>query len=99
MIGGLIHQAQLPNKLGNYIFKLCLATAANLGIASSLPLLAMTEEGVSLRAPRGNPGGVWDCFGTDVPRNDENSKGKMTGFCSCLIHQAQLPNKLGNYIF
>ena len=20
-------------------------------------------------------------------------------FCSCLIHQAQLPNKLGNYIF
>jgi len=23
----------------------------------------------------------------------------MTGFCSCLIHQAQLPNKLGTYIF
>jgi hypothetical protein len=22
-----------------------------------------------------------------------------SGFCSCLIHQAQLPNKLGNYIF
>jgi hypothetical protein len=27
---------------------------------------------------------IGDCFGT--------------GFCSCLIHQAQLPNKLGNYI-
>ena len=22
-----------------------------------------------------------------------------SGFCSCLIHQAQLPNKLGNYSF
>jgi hypothetical protein len=22
-----------------------------------------------------------------------------SGFCSCLIYQAQLPNKLGNYIF
>jgi hypothetical protein len=22
-----------------------------------------------------------------------------SGFCSCLIHQAQLPNKLGNHIF
>jgi len=35
-----------------------------------------------------------------VPRND---KGDIivscfaSGFCSCLIHQAQLPNKLGNY--
>ena len=24
---------------------------------------------------------------------------RHSGFCSCLIHQAQLPNKLGNYIF
>jgi len=46
-------------------------------IASSLPLLAMTEKG--------------------TPLNDK--KGMSSVFCSCLIHQAQLPNKLGNYIF
>jgi len=46
-------------------------------IASSLPLLAMTEKG--------------------APLNDK--RGMSSVFCSCLIHQAQLPNKLGNYIF
>jgi len=45
----LIHQAQLPNKLGNYIFKLCLAMAGGSVIASpSLPVIASRR--------RGNPG-------------------------------------------
>jgi len=44
----------------------------------------MTEGGhceplyLSLRAERGNLGGAWDCFGTDVPRND----GKGC-YCEC----------------
>ena len=99
----LIHQAQLPNKLGNYIFKCA---------SQPLPLLAMTR-GCVIASPflpviasrrRGNLGGARDCGACSEPSSPViasvawQSRRGMGGFCSCLIHQAQLPNKLGNYI-
>ena len=53
----------------------------------------------SLRAKRGNPGGC-ECFLVGVAEPVPGKRGSSpSGFCSCLIHQAQLPHKLGNYSF
>jgi hypothetical protein len=49
----LIHQAQLPNKLGNYIFKLRLITTEK-GVVIASPYLSLQDPYLSLRAKRGN---------------------------------------------
>ena len=51
----LIHQAQLPNKLGNYIFKLRLATTEK-GESLRDPYLSLRDPYLSLRAKRSNLG-------------------------------------------
>ena len=57
---------------------------------------------LSLRAKRGNPGESKILNPKSEILNNikwPKSRSPSSGFCSCLIHQAQLPNKLGNYIF
>jgi hypothetical protein len=51
----LIHQAQSPNKLGNYIFKLCFAMTEG-GVVASRRRGNLGPPLLSLRAKRGNPG-------------------------------------------
>jgi len=65
--------------------------------------LAMTEGGMCLAITWGVIATVFivmaPAFLLSLHHYSMRLRSFASGFCSCLIHQAQLPNKLGNYIF
>jgi len=98
----LIHQAQLPNKLGNYSFKPLLAMTKRFrNVVRGFSLVRTTLKGLKSKGKNEKPVSI-KLIATKLEIAEPVPSVKRgissSEFCSCLIHQAQLPNKLGNYI-